>query len=126
MENSDLIPQFCAITEADVETAKQYLAMSGNSLDQAVSTFFELGGASVDSQIRAAEQSTTSNPQSSTNLSSGGDLTDDETLSRRLQQEEYSNNNNEVRERIQPVTETLVDTSFCKYSFDLNVTFNSY
>lgn len=115
MEDSDLIQQFCAITEADVETAKQYLVMSGNSLEQAVATFFELGGASVDSQIRATEQSTTSNTQSSTNLP-GGDLTDDEALSRRLQEEEYANNNDEVRERIQPVTETLVDDGFCMYN----------
>lgn len=115
MDQSELVAQFCSFTAADPATAEQYLSISDNNLENAVTLFLESGGASLDSQVRASEQTRSGENQGTRN--EGTDFEDDEAFSRRLQSEEYSNNNNsnpeeEVRERIRPVTETLVESGF--------------
>lgn len=114
MDNSELVAQFCAVTQADTSTAEQYLQVADDNLEQAITLFLEGGGVSLDSQIRAANQSSHSAEDSSSNAdnhSGGNTLEDDEALVRRLQEEEYQNHES-VRERIQPVTETLVEPEF--------------
>uniref|UniRef100_A0A060T8S2 ARAD1C39028p n=1 Tax=Blastobotrys adeninivorans TaxID=409370 RepID=A0A060T8S2_BLAAD len=84
MDQSELVAQFCAITSAEPSLAEQYLAVNDNNLEQAVALFFESGGASLESQVH---DPTSANPQSTQSP---------------LQEDP-------VRERIQPVTERLVN-----------------
>lgn len=100
----DLVAQFCAISAADAEVARQYLEVADGDLESAITLFLESGGASIESQRHAADSrhSSTTTPG-------------DEELSRRLQEEEYSINRQQegpVRERIQPITERLVEPEF--------------
>lgn len=110
-EHSDLVASFCAITQADPETAEQYLQVADNSLEQSVALFLDSGGVSLDNQ-RRAEQSNLTSERAAGDISEDN-FEDDDELSRRLQNEEYSNNQDNTRERIRPVTETLVDPEFC-------------
>lgn len=91
----DLIANFAAITAADTSIAEQYLRVSDNNLEQAIALFFENGGAPLDSQSAPA-------PAGATN-------DDDEAAARRFQEQEYGQQEEQVRERIQPVTERLVE-----------------
>lgn len=111
MDQSELIAQFCSFTAADPATAEQYLAISDNNLENAVTLYLESGGASLDSQVQASQQSRSAQHTSAHN---DDDFEDDEVISRRLQNEEYShaNTEEEVREVIRPVTETLVEPGF--------------
>lgn len=117
MDHSELVAQFCAITQADSDTAEQYLQVADNSLENAITLFLEGGGVSLDNQIRASNQSnaSTDNLRSQSAGPGGEDFEDDEALTRRLQEEEYANGQDTVRERIQPVTETLVESGFGMY-----------
>lgn len=102
MDDSELVAQFCSITSASADVAKQYLSVSENNLEQAIALFFESGGVSLESQHEAAAQSGSaqSNPE--------GNIQTDEELARSLAGESGNNGDDEVRERIQPVTERLV------------------
>ncbi|KAK9467076.1 hypothetical protein V1512DRAFT_145940 [Lipomyces arxii] len=101
------IQNFCAFTDADPELAKQYLAVSDGDLDRAVGLFLETGGAALDG----------GSSRGSGGVSSGlsqnpviiDDDEDDATMAERLQMEENQRRQSEVRERIAPRTETLVE-----------------
>jgi hypothetical protein len=106
MDESELVAQFCSITSASADVAKQYLSVSEDNLEQAIALFFESGGVSLESQHEAAAQSSSSNAQGD----SGGNAQTqtDEELARSLAGDSGNNGDDEVRERIQPVTERLV------------------
>lgn len=105
MDESELVAHFCSITAASADLAKQYLSVSEDNLERAISLFFESGGVSLESQQEAAAQSSNTGTQDN----SGGNIQTDEELARSLANEGGGNNDdNEVRERIQPVTERLV------------------
>jgi hypothetical protein len=92
----DLIANFTAITASDPSIAEQYLRVSDKNLEQAIALFFENGGAPLAGQEE--QSSITANHD------------DDEEAARRIQQEEYNQASEPpVRERIQPVTERLVE-----------------
>ncbi|CAN6673606.1 UBX domain-containing protein 5 [Trichomonascus vanleenenianus] len=85
MDSSELVAQFCQVTAADPDLAEQYLKVSDNNLEQAIALYFESGGASLESQ------------QQHRNVPD-----DDEPVIIPPEEEE-------VRERIAPVTEQLVN-----------------
>lgn len=104
----DEIAQFCAVTAADSELAKQYLDVADGDLESAITLFLESGGVSIESQRQVVES-----------RNSLSDDSGDVEMSRRIQEEEYRSEahgshqeDEQVRERIQPVTERLVEPSF--------------
>ncbi|KAK9475756.1 thioredoxin-like protein, partial [Lipomyces japonicus] len=104
MNDEEKITNFCAITNADPDKARQYLAVSDGSLDQAVNFFLETGGAALESSTTA----TASNNSVVDTLPDD----DDAQLAARLQQEENakrSTSDDNVRAAIAPRTETLVE-----------------
>ncbi|ANB11941.1 Ubx5p [Sugiyamaella lignohabitans] len=138
-DHSDEIAAFCAVTAADPESAQQYLAVADYDLDTAVTLFLEAGGPSIESQHRAASSTNVAGGAGGTGsgaasvhspdpMDSGINNTndeDEEAFVQRLQEEEYAqagnggggtggfgSGNDEVRERIRPVTERLVDPGF--------------
>ncbi|KAK9456054.1 hypothetical protein V1511DRAFT_520938 [Dipodascopsis uninucleata] len=103
MDEEEMIANFTAITGADPERARQYLAVSDNVLDQAINFFLETGGAALD----GGAQATTAMRESESEAMDDED--EDAAIAARLQREEDSRREPEVRERIQPRTETLVE-----------------
>lgn len=122
MDSSDLVAQFCSITESDPETAEQYLALADRNLETAITLFIEGGSVPITDQEYSTSAASRLSPGAATG---GGDLTDisdDAALSRRLQQEEYANNSSDnVREAIKPVTETLVESSYGRSLYFISV-----
>jgi UBX domain-containing protein 7 len=110
----DAVEQFCAVTAAEPELARQYLEVADGNLESAITLFLESGGASIESQRHAAES-----------RGSSTDTPGDEEMSRRLQEEEYGSGmqsqqeGEQVRERIQPVTERLVEPQYGMGGFGL-------
>lgn len=108
MEDSEAITQFCAITQADPETAQRYLAVADHELETAITLFLESGGAPINDPSRDDSVEVLS-PVRNEGFFSDEDV----ALSRQLQEEEYRNGSTDgVREAIRPVTETLVDPAY--------------
>ncbi|KAK7206024.1 thioredoxin-like protein [Myxozyma melibiosi] len=103
MDDEEKIANFCAITDSDATRATQYLAVCDGDLDRAINFFLESGGASLDSAPSASAQSSAQQEP----IDLDGD--DDAALAERLQREENQRQEPEVRERIAPRTETLVE-----------------
>lgn len=109
MHDSESISQFCAVTQADPETARRYLEVAGNEIETAITLYLESGGAPINSPGN-------NEPLSPVPNEGFVDHDEDMDLVRRLQEEEYRKTNDDgVREAIRPVTETLVDPMFGKF-----------
>lgn len=110
MDDSELVAQFSSITSATPELAQQYLSVSDNNLEQAIALYFESGGVSLESQQEAANRANSNaQPDTADDTSSSGNLQTDEELARSLANEGGGGgDDDQVRERIQPVTERLV------------------
>lgn len=102
--SSENIAQFCAITGADTSQAEGYLSLSGDNVEQAISLYFEGGDLDLNHQEPTLQDSVP---------------VDDEEYVRRMQEQEYQSGggSDEVRERIAPVTERLVDPGY-DYDYD--------
>ncbi|KAK9452002.1 uncharacterized protein V1518DRAFT_424959 [Limtongia smithiae] len=112
MDDQEKIASFCAITDSDVERAAQYLAVCDGDMDRAVNLFLESGGASLGGASTSGAASVTASTGTSDALNAGYDSDeDDAAMAARLQREEDARrqSQNEVRERIAPRTETLVE-----------------
>lgn len=96
---SDLVDTFLAITgSSDTTAAKNFLEMSNNNLDMAISFFFEHGGNT---------NTTNSEPAPTTNWEDSNFETD-EQMAERLQNEAYKSNNQEPRAPMEARHERLV------------------
>lgn len=102
--SSENIAQFCAITGADTRQAEGYLSLSADNVEQAISLYFEGGDLDLDHQESTRQDSVP---------------VDDEEYVRRIQEQEYQSGGGqeEVRERIAPVTERLVEPGY-DYDYD--------
>lgn len=132
----DMIAQFTSITGATPERAQQYLNVSDNNVEQAVTLFFETGGADMGgalpeqqaSQPAASGRGYRENADGTVTIDSDDDevmttgsrpaqpsanYEDDEAMARRLQEEAYGSGGagggmDEVRAPMARTTETLV------------------
>lgn len=124
--DDDVLAQFTGITSASTERAQQYLQITDNNLEQALTLYFESDGADLGATTASASQ-----PQRQhevVNLDSDDDegggvstqqqrvaVEDDEAMARRMQQEMYRGGINgddipgeEVRAPMARTTETLL------------------
>lgn len=136
----DAISQMVAITNATPEKAQQYLQVADGDIEQAVSLFFETGGAldfgQAPSTTQPAGRDTGSGnaqnpisidddqdesvprPTNTTSLANPADFEDDEAMARRLQQEMYGGSGGDdepIRAPIARQTEVLAGPGSSDY-----------
>ncbi|ODQ68075.1 hypothetical protein NADFUDRAFT_81156 [Nadsonia fulvescens var. elongata DSM 6958] len=118
MDHDEKISQFCSITAANASVAENYLIVADGDLETAVTLFLESGG-SLDGRQQSNSSNENAPKNDDGNIDSAvanADEAEGLEFARRLQEEEYGSRSlqgegaaDEVRERIQPRTETLVD-----------------
>lgn len=101
MANEQDIANFCEITGASTEVAQNYLQISDNNVEMAISLFWDNGGESLTGQRNTQSTSVNSSRPSSVHSDNDHMVTDEE-LARQLQRSEE-----EVRAPIAPKTDIL-------------------
>ncbi|ORZ14100.1 hypothetical protein BCR42DRAFT_418046 [Absidia repens] len=115
------IANFCAITSATPQVARDYLQVSDNNLEMAITLYLENGGNTLTSSMQDTTTTTTTSAPAANlstdniteNNSPGNEVMSDEALARQLQDQEESRRrpaqqqSNEVRAPIAPRTEIL-------------------
>ncbi|KAI8100170.1 uncharacterized protein BX664DRAFT_323063 [Halteromyces radiatus] len=109
-DNDSAIADFCAVTSANPQVARDYLQIADNNVQMAITLYLESGGASLTSTTTSTTQEPITTIEDDDDNHSSPEGLSDEALARQLQEEEESRQRRqppEVRAPIAPRTDIL-------------------